>query len=111
MSENTVSPINDVTKLDLLVERQDGGVDMCIVAQGAVDGSQETLRLIEAKIRNYVREALDSSFRESYGGITSERIKILFESRFAVDPAALSVISRLTPEVEQVGLALEYRRY
>ena len=111
MSQNTVSPINDATKLDLLVERQDGGIDMCIVAQGPVDGSQETLNLIETKIRNYVREALDSSFRESYGGIAPERIKILFESRFAVDPAVLSLISCLAPEVQAAGLALEFRRY
>ena len=111
MSENTVSPINDVTKLDLLVERHDGGIDMCIVAQGSVDGSQETLKLVETKIRNYVREALDSSFRESYGGIAPQRIQILFESRFAVDPAVISLISCLASEVKGVGPKLELRRY
>jgi hypothetical protein len=111
MSENPVSPINDATKLDLLVERQDGGLEMCIVAQGSVDGSPETLTLIETKIRNYVREALDRSFRESYGDVALEKIRILFESRFAVDPAVLSLISSLTPAVEAVGLTLEYRRY
>ncbi len=84
---------------------------MCIVAQSAVDDSQETLELIETKIRNYVREALDSSFRESYGGIGPERIRILFESRFAVDPAVLSLISSLTSEVQAAGVALEFRRY
>jgi hypothetical protein len=111
MSKNAVSPINDVTKLDLLVERQDGGVDMCIVAQGSVDGSQETLELIATKVRNYVREALDSSFREKYGGIPPEKIQILFESRFAVAPSVLTLISSLAPEVEAVGLTLEFRRY
>jgi len=111
MSENAVAPINDATKLDLLAERHDGGIEMCIVAQGPVDGSQETLRLIELKIRNYVREALDSSFRESYGGIVPQKIQILFESRFAVDPAALSLISSLASEVEGVGLKLEFRSY
>jgi hypothetical protein len=111
MSENSVPPINDVTKLDLLVERQDGGIDMCIVAQCMVDGSQKTLKLIETKVRNYVREALDSSFRESYGGIAPERIRILFESRFDVDPAVVATISLLAPEVKAVGLALEFRRY
>jgi hypothetical protein len=100
-----------VTKLDLLVERQDGGIDMCIVAQGSVDGAPETLRLIETKVRNYVREALDSSFRRDYGGIGIERIKILFESRFDVDPVAISLIDRLASEVQQAGLALEFRRY
>jgi hypothetical protein len=111
MNENAVPSINDVTKLDLLVERQDGGLDMCIVAQGSVDGSSETLKLIETKIRNYVREALDSSFREDYGGIALEKIRILFESRFPVDPSVLSLISSLAPEVGAVGLSLEFRRY
>jgi hypothetical protein len=106
-----VSPINDVTKLDLLVERQDGGIDMCIVAQGTVDGGHETLKQIETKIRNYVREALDSSFREDHGGIGIDRIMILFESRFDVDPVAHSLIARLASEVQGVGLALEFRRY
>lgn len=111
MSENTASAINDVTKLDLLVERHDGGIDMCIVAQKSVDGSQETLALIESKIRNYLREALDRSFRESYGGIGPQQIKILFESRFAVDPAVLSLISSLALEVSEAGLKLEFRSY
>ena len=111
MNLAVAAPINDVTKLDLLVERKDGGVDMCIVAQGVVDGSRETLDLLETKVRNYVREALDSSFRENYGGIAPDRIQILFESRFAVDAAALSLISRLASEVSAAGLRLKVREY
>ena len=80
---------------------------MCIVAQGVVDGGRETLDLLERKTRNYVREALDSSFRENYGGIAPDRIQILFESRFAVDAAAVSLISRLASEVGATGLRLK----
>src|SRR5690349_8959473 len=97
------SPIKDASNLDLLVERHDGGLEMCIVAQGAVDGSRETLERIESKIRNYLREALDDSFRNQFGGISPERIQIFFESRFSVDPAVISLVSRLASEVELAG--------
>lgn len=108
---SVVPSINEVTKLDLLVERLDGGLEMCVVAQGEVDGSSETLRLIETKIRNYLREALDRSFREQYGGVTPERILILFESRFQVDPAVLTLISQLAVEIEPLGPRLRFVKY
>lgn len=111
MPENALSPINDVTKLDLLVERRDGGIEMCIVAQGAVDGRPETLARIETKVRNYLREALDESFREEYGGIPPQEVQIFFESKFAVDPAVLCLISGLASEAEQMGIRIEFRRY
>jgi hypothetical protein len=111
MNYKAIEPIGDVTKLDLLVERTDGSVEMCIVAQAPLDGSEETLRIVEVKIRNYLREALDSSFRANYGGVSPEHIAILFESRFDVDPSVLSRLSRLAIEVGRQGPKLQFVKY
>jgi hypothetical protein len=104
-------PINDVTKIDLLAERHDGGIDMGVVAQGPLDASAETLGLVEQKIRNYVREALDPTFREQFGGASISQVRILFESRFATDPAVVGLVKSLATEVAELGLVIEFRRY
>ena len=111
MPDPTPSPINDVAKLDLLVERNDGSIEMCVIAQGPVDGGADTLGRIEKKIRNYVQEALDESFRAAYGGIPIEKVRILFESRFPVDLAVPSLISRLASEMAQAGIEIKFREY
>jgi hypothetical protein len=105
------NPISDVAKIDLLGERHDGGLDMVIVAEGPLDKEPETLNLVSLKVRNYAREALDSSFRQRWGGIEVERVRILLESRFDIDPEVHKLISTLAQEVIQQGLRFELRRY
>ena len=105
------SPINDVTKIDLLGERVDGGLDMGIVARAPLDGSSDTLARVEQKVRNYLREALDDSFQKEFGIQRPDQITILFESKFAIDVTVMGLLSTLAKETEVVGVKLVIRRY
>jgi hypothetical protein len=111
MDETAASPIKDTSKLDLVIERTDGRLEMCIVAQCYLDGSPETLALLEEKVRNYGREALDESFRESYSVSEAQRVEIALISKFDVDPAVTQLIARLASELKQLGLKLTFKRY
>jgi len=111
MDEENLSPIKDTSKLDLAIERTDGRLEMCIVAQRYLDDSPETLALLEEKVRNYGREALDQSFRDSYGVTDVKKIEIAIISKFEVDPAVSQLIARLTSDLRQHGLTLNFKRY
>jgi hypothetical protein len=99
-------PIRDVALLDLLGERVDGGLDMGIVAEGPVDGSTETLARLERKVRNYLAEALDESFRSEFGVRGPDKITIRFESKFPVDAAARDLLASLARKAKVSGITL-----
>lgn len=105
------SPISDVTRLDVLGERVDGGLDMEIVAEGPVDGSAETLMRVEQKVRNYLREALTRSFQEEFKIQRLDQITIHFASKFPVDIAVMGLLSSLAGEAEAAGIKLVIQRY
>ena len=99
-------PISDVTKLDVLGKRKDGGVDMGIVAESEVDDSAETLTLIDEKVRNYLREAHDSAFQADCEVAGVEGITIVFDSSFRVHPKARALLESLAEEVAAKGMRL-----
>lgn len=103
--------ISDVTKIDLLGERMDGGLDMGIVAEAPLDGSADTLSRVQQKVLNYLREALDPSFQREFGIQRTDQITIRFESKFVVDVAVMGLLSSLAKETEAVGVKLVIQRY
>jgi hypothetical protein len=106
----SVDAIADVTELDLLGKRNDGGVDMGIVAHAPIDGRDETLALIEEKVRNYLREAQDESFMEECDIQLVSQVRILFESDYEIDERALRLLSALSAEAAEIGIELVVRR-
>ena len=99
-------PIRDVTKLDLLGRRQDGGLDLGIVAAGPLDGSAQTLGLVEQKVRNYLREAISDEFRGEFEPEELRNITIRLESDFEIDPKVMALLGSLRREAMQLGIKL-----
>lgn len=106
-----MAAINDLTKIDLVGERNDGGIDLCIVAEAPIDSAADVLFLVEQKIRNYLREISDSEFRKQWKIASDTPIRILFETRFAISIDAIRLINKLASEAARSGVRLELTRY
>ena len=103
-------PIQNLGQLDIVGERHDGGVDLVIVVSGALDGSAETLELLERKILNYIAELSSDQFKRRFGQAPGRGHAICIVSEYPVDALALAVIARLEPQALQAGASLELRR-
>jgi hypothetical protein len=104
-------PIKDPSKIDLIGQRHDGGLDLGIVAEGPINNEQDVLGLIEAKVRAYLNEISDPSFREQFGVHSEAAVRILFETRFSVAQEALELLERLALEANRQGVHLEVKHY
>lgn len=103
-------PIQNLDKLDIVGERNDGGVDLVIVVSGPLDGSSSTLALLERKIRNYIAELSSSEFKLKYRPSKESSNSIYVVSEHPVDALALGLIERLKPIAVRAGANLEFRR-
>lgn len=99
-------PIRDVTKLDLLGRRHDGGLDLGIVADGPLDGSAETRQLVEQKVRNYLKEVVSDEFRNEFEPDELQNVTIRLETDFAIDPEVMDLLALLRREAAQLGVRL-----
>ena len=103
-------PIQNLESLDIVGDRNDGGVDLVIVVSGPLDGSPTTLSLLERKIRNYITELASSEFRAKYRPPKNCGNSIYVVSEYPIDPLALAVIERFKPIARRVGASIEVRR-
>ena len=103
-------PIQNLDRLDIVGERNDGGVDLVIVVSGALDGSPSTLLLLETKIKNYIAELMSSEFKQKYRFSKNGGNSIYIVSDHPVDTLALAVIERLKPSAKRAGAYLGIRR-
>lgn len=69
-----------VAALNRCVAKKRRGVDTGIVAQAPIEGSDETLTLVEQQIRNYLREAQNPSLMAELEIQQVSQVRILFES-------------------------------
>lgn len=103
-------PIQNLDRIDIVGERNDGGVDLVIVVSAPIDGSPSTLSLLERKIRSYIAELGSSEFKEKYPQRDERSNSIVVVSEHAIDALALGVIERLKPIAKTAGATLELRR-
>jgi len=99
-------PIRHVTKLDVLGRRHDGGLDLCIVAESSFDGTSETRRLVEQKVRNYLNEIVSDEFRDEFEPEELENVTSRLESDFPIDLEIMDLLASLRREAAQLGIGL-----
>jgi hypothetical protein len=103
-------PIHNVDELDIVGERNDGGVDLIIVVSGPLDGSAATLSMLESKIKNYIAALSSSEFKQKYGQPKENGNSIYIVSEYPVDALVFGAIERLKPVARRAGANLEFRR-
>jgi hypothetical protein len=87
--------------------RNDGDVDLAIVASGPLDASADTLHRLDRKIRGYIAEVGSMAFREESSGAVPGKIRIMVVCEHAVDMAAQGLIEALKPAALANGATLE----
>jgi hypothetical protein len=102
-------PIQNTDSIDIVGRRNDGGVDLVIVAGGPLAGSSTTLACLERKIRNYVAEIGSEGFRTEFGPAPKAHARICIVCEYEVDRQAMQLIERLRPIARRAGIELELR--
>lgn len=100
------SPIQNLTAFDIVGVRRDGGIDAAIIAATAIDGSEETLKALAIKVRNYIIELTSQEFlAEHPAALGKTRIVIMAHS--TIDVVARALIDSLAREAHEAAVDLE----
>lgn len=62
------APIQDLDFIDIVGNRKDGGIDLCIVISGFLDNSEEHEGLLRQKIQNYVNTVFSERWQQEHAG-------------------------------------------
>lgn len=110
MAEHSVSPLSDPGTLDVAGARKSGGLDMVISCSGPLDDSDQTLSLLDAKVRAYIAAAQQVGFLERFGADPGD-VRIFISCTYPVSKRALSRIESLRNEanVDNIELRLVER--
>ncbi|MBL8300862.1 MAG: hypothetical protein JNN30_21180 [Rhodanobacteraceae bacterium] len=122
MNIDAISPLSEPDNLDVIGERNDGGVDMLVVTTGPLDASDETCRRLEEKLNAYLYAAVHPHFGSVYPAardgcmrifvsdshMISERARALIQS-FAAQALALGVEVRIGDPVAQQSVQPDRR--
>jgi hypothetical protein len=69
--------IQALDSIDIIGERNDGGIDLAIVDSDPSDDSPETRRLLREKIAGNLRAINSDAFQEEYGFQSAEQTRIV----------------------------------
>jgi hypothetical protein len=103
-------PIQSLDSIDVIGKRNDGGVDLVIVASQPIDDSSETLEAVRRKIRNYLLAIGQEEFKAEIGDAPREKTAIIILCEHQIHPEALSLIAKFRDLAAAQGVQLEVRR-
>lgn len=100
------SPLSDADNLDVIGERNDGGVDMLVVTTGPLDASEETCRRLQAKLTSYLQAAVHPNFANVYPAASAGRVRIFVSDSHAVSDRARSIVESMSREALTRGVEI-----
>lgn len=100
-------PIQNIDNVDIVGHRKDGGVDLVIVASGPLDPSEQTQRLLLAKIRSYLEQLNTEAFRAEFRYPAPDRVRIVVHCEHPIHPVIEELIRRCKPWVEDNDARIE----
>jgi hypothetical protein len=92
------SPLSDPDNLDVIGERNDGGVDMLVVTTGPLDASDETCRRLMEKLNAYLYAAVHPNFANIYPAARDGRVRIFVSDSHAVSERAQQLVQSFASE-------------
>jgi hypothetical protein len=97
----------------VLIRHKDDSIQLVIVAASALDGSPQTLKLLERKIRNYLAEIRSPDFQRDYGQFSAHLPRVSVICEHDVDKRAERLIEDIKQElyggVAQLELVRTFR--
>lgn len=102
-------PIQSVDTIDITGQREDGGVDLIIIASQPIDDSPETLESIRQKVQTYLAVIHTEEFQAEMGNPPRDKIAIILACTFPIHATAHSVIAQCKVAAASKGVSLEIR--
>jgi hypothetical protein len=102
----SASPLSELDNLDVIGERNDGGVDMLVVTTGPLDASDETCQKLQAKLSTYLYAAVHPNFANVYPAASAGRVRIFVSDSHAVSDRARQVVESMSREALTRGVEI-----
>lgn len=93
--------IFDANKLDVLGQRNDGGVDLCIISSGSLDDSVETQTLLLDKIENYLVYIKSDEFKKEFPMAQKNNIRIIMKLDEKPSEIIYGLLEKIIPWVNE----------
>jgi hypothetical protein len=95
------SPLSEVDNLDVIGERNDGGVDMLVVTTGPLDASDETCERLQQKLDAYLYAAVHSNFANVYPTVRNGRVRIFVSDSYDISQRSRRLIETFSHEAHK----------
>jgi hypothetical protein len=103
------SPVGPVDRVDLIKTKDDGKVELYIVATRPLDTSERTALAFATKLRNYCLYVKHESFAQEFGKPSKERVSIVLRSDWEVPRELIELMAQVRAEAKApVGLVVAY---
>ena len=99
-----IAPAN---QLDIVGKRNDGGIDLVIVAKGEIDSSAKTQNLLLDKVENYLGYILSKEFKKDFPGIDPKKAKIVLKTDREISKPIKMLCERIKEWTEKSGVQFE----
>lgn len=103
-------PIQNVQSVDIVGRRNDGGVDLVIVASQPLDDGPETLAAIRGKVAYYLDVIDLPAFQEDLEYPPRDQTSIVLMCDHPIHPTAATVIAQCQATAQARGVRLVLRR-
>ena len=100
------SPLSELDNLDVIGERNDGGVDMLVVTTGPLDASDETCEKLQAKLSCYLYAATHANFASNYPAASTGRVRIFVSNSHPISDRARLVVESMSKEALARGVEI-----
>lgn len=105
------SPVGDPDKIDIIVKRKDGTVDLLLVVAAPLDLSERTVDVFCRKLRGYCQYVTTDEFIEEFGEPTPETVCIGVRSDYELPDEYFGWIGQIRDEERppaEVAVFYEY---
>ena len=99
MAKKPGTPIKNMTTIDMIGARKDGGVDLVILVGGKLDGTIKHQQLLLDKVERYLLAINSDTFRKDFKNPPSNRTYIVVKCAIDPDPVIVRFIEAMKPYV------------
>lgn len=104
-----MSPLSDPDNLDVVGERNDGGVDLLVVTTGPLDASDETCQRLTEKLSTYLHAAVHPNFKDVYPAARNGRVRIFVSGSHSISERAQALVQSFVPEALARGVEVRVK--
>jgi hypothetical protein len=94
-------PIQEFDKVDVIVHRTDGGVDLAIVTTGPLDDDMETRLLLLSKVQHYLEYINSKEFKREFKNPPAEKTNIVIRCPSSPSAKAAAMIDEMKSLVKR----------